>query len=168
MVADMKLLKAEIMELVKFGRFEVIATTIVDSTTGKDGDGDDFIESQLKLIFSQVVQKVLRAIPQNQAKLGCPGAANLKKFVGNIAGCEQLGLSNIVAEQFASLQQVLSYDDKTVLPGYPTPSSRLLRLYKCQAQIRSCLLQSALFRKGCQFSNMQQSLQKRGLLHRLA
>lgn len=117
-VAGMKLLKAEIMDRLKYQKYAEIAKEACDyraRAMGKEEE-EDYVVGQLVLTFEQILQKLLRAVPSTQARFGAPAVQNVKKFLDALDACEGLQLDPGFHSQLSTLQTLFSHDSKSVLP----------------------------------------------------
>lgn len=123
LVASVKLVKAQIMDLLKYGRYDEIAKVAVKASAAlsdyaDESANDSYFIVQVTMTFEQVIQKLLRVITPNQARFGAPGVSNMQKFLtAAVSSCEQLPLPAKMIEQLDSLQILLTHNDKTILPN---------------------------------------------------
>lgn len=116
-VSKMKLLKAEVMDFVKFGKFDELADAITQFQSKASCEDADYFQAQLCLILEQVLQKLLRAMPQTQVRFGSPWVTSIRRFVDAIVAKDQLDLPPEFQVQFNKLQLIFAHDDKTLLPN---------------------------------------------------
>lgn len=119
-VATMKLLKATVFDLVKYNRYTKIACAAVEVSHQLSGseEDSDFFMNNFALIVEQVMQKLLRTLPQStsQLKLCSPNVQNIKAFLTAIVTDDGLTLQTELHAQVKTLLAVFTVDDKTILP----------------------------------------------------
>ena len=165
-VAGVKMLKAELLDLLKFGKYADIAQAAADyrvrTMSGKDDDDDEteeYVVTQLVMAFEQMFQKLLRNVPQTQARFGCPPVQNIRKFFDAIENCDKLDLKPAFHSQTHTLRLLLAHDDKTVLPT--TVQNALVSVRKHQPHERLFIALSSLPQGVALLSQAEERAKKR-------
>lgn len=116
-IAMVKLLKACVMDDLKYNRYEDIAQSALDMSNKMSSTDDEFFQEQLVLIVEQVVQKLVRTMPSSQVKLQNPGVQNTRQFMEALLAKDGLDLPSQLRSQLSSLATLFTVDDKTILPN---------------------------------------------------
>ena len=136
-VASMKLLKAHVFELVKYTRFKDVPLAAADlmnaeMTTPCD---QEFFQCSYGLIIEQVVQKLLRTLPQIQLKIANPAVQHIKSFLDAVLQNHDLTISAGMDVQIKTLAMILAHGDKTILPNQVMQAVEQVRAAKSEERL---------------------------------
>ena len=127
-LAQMKLLKARVFEFVKYNRYPQVAVAAAEVSQKMTAQEDqDFFQQHFTLILEQVLQKIIRTLPTSQLKLTSPGVQYVKSFLKAIQDHDALSLAPVLQRQVPCLLQILTVDDKTILPNQVIASVKTVR-----------------------------------------
>ncbi|CAK9083713.1 unnamed protein product [Durusdinium trenchii] len=115
--AKIKLVKAQIMDDLKYNRYDDIASTAVSVYDDLEAEDHAFYSKHLGLIIEQIIQKLFRTIPTHQCKLSSPGVQNIRQFITSLLDRKDMPLQEMHRKQMSNILMVLKHDDKTILPS---------------------------------------------------
>ena len=136
-VAHMKLLKAQVFEFVKYTRFKDVPLAAAElmnaeMTTSSD---QEFFQFAYGLIIEQVVQKLLRTLPQIQLKIANPAVQHIKSFLDAVLQNHDLTISAGANVQIRTIALILSTGDKTILPSQVMHAVEQVRAAKSEERL---------------------------------
>lgn len=112
-----KLLKASIMDDLKYNRYDDIAEAAQRMSDTMAVVDREYFMDQLVLIFEQVVQRLVRSLPSAQLKLSSPGVQNILQRMKALLMKSSLPLPDQLSMQLNKLVVIFTVDDKTILPN---------------------------------------------------
>lgn len=130
----MRLLKASVMDDLKYNRYDEIANSFMEMAQKMLGANNEFFQNQFVLLVEQVIQKLIRTIPTSQAKLQNQGVQNTRQFMESLLGKDGLDVPETLRAQLSVLIKLFNVEDKSILPNEIIDSVK--QIHKSDAEAR--------------------------------